>query len=177
MVILAVLSVIGGYVGVPHVLGGGNHFHQFLAPVFGEVSQHLEKAHGAGGQEGSLELLLMLVSVAVAFIGIGKAYYFYIKEPSMPKRAAEALPGAYRVLFNKYYVDEIYQFLFVNSTKRLGTILWRQFDENVVDRTVNVVAAIMRVLGSGLRLLQTGFVQDYALGIIIGAVLLILFLM
>ncbi len=177
MVILAVLSVIGGYVGVPHVLGGGNHFHQFLAPVFGEVSQHLEKAHGAGGQEGSLELLLMLVSVAVAFIGIGKAYYFYIKEPSMPKRAAEALPGAYRVLFNKYYVDEIYQFLFVNSTKRLGTILWRQFDENVVDRTVNVVAAIMRVLGSGLRLLQTGFVQDYALGIVIGAVLLILFLM
>jgi len=177
MVILAVLSVIGGYVGVPHVLGGGNHFHQFLAPVFSEVSRHLEKAHGAGGQEGSLEFLLMLVSVAVAFIGIGKAYYFYIKEPSMPKRAAEALPGVYRVLFNKYYVDEIYQFLFVNSAKRLGTILWRQFDENVVDRTVNLVAGIMRVLGSGLRLFQTGFVQDYALGIVIGAVLLILFLM
>ena len=176
MVILAVLSVIGGYVGVPHVLGGENHFHQFLAPVFGEVSRHLEKAHGAGG-EGGLELLLMLVSVAVAFVGIGKAYYFYIKEPSMPKRAAEALPGVYRVLFNKYYVDEIYQFLFVNSAKRLGTILWRQFDENVVDRTVNLVAGIMRVLGSGLRLFQTGFVQDYALGIVIGAVLLILFLM
>lgn len=95
----------------------------------------------------------------------------------MPKRAAEALPGVYRVLFNKYYVDEIYQFLFVNSAKRLGTILWRQFDENVVDRTVNLVAGIMRVLGSGLRLFQTGFVQDYALGIVIGAVLLILFLM
>ena len=94
----------------------------------------------------------------------------------MPKRAAEALPGAYRVLFNKYYVDEIYQFLFVNSTKRLGTILWHQFDENVIDRTVNLIAAIMRVMGSGFRLLQTGLVQDYALGIILGAVIVILLL-
>lgn len=113
----------------------------------------------------------------MAFAGIYLAYALYLKRPDLPKALAQGYPRAYRVLFNKYYVDEIYQFLFVDSCKRLGTILWRQFDEAVVDRTVNLVAAVMRVLGGGLRLLQTGFVQDYALGIILGAVIVMLFLL
>lgn len=191
MVVLAVLSVIGGYVGVPAVLGGANHFHHFLAPVFGlhdggghEAALRLlplawaGEAAGEGGHgSAALELLMMVLSVAMAFAGIYLAYTLYLKRPELPKALVQRYPRAYTVLFNKYYVDEIYQFLFVDSCKRLGTILWRQFDEAVVDRTVNLVAAIMRVLGGGLRLLQTGFVQDYALGIILGAVIVMLFLL
>ena len=191
MVVLAVLSVIGGYVGVPAILGGANHFHPFLAPVFGvheggghEAALHLlplawaGEAAGEGGHgSAALELFMMVLSVVMAFAGIYLAYAFYLKRPDLPKALAQGYPRAYRVLFNKYYVDEIYQFLFVDSCKRLGTILWRQFDEAVVDRTVNLVAAVMRVLGGGLRLLQTGFVQDYALGIVLGAVIVMLFLL
>lgn len=191
MVVLAVLSVIGGYVGVPTILGGANHFHHFLAPVFGvheggghEAALHLlplawaGEAAGEGGHgSAALELFMMVLSVVMAFAGIYLAYAFYLKRPDLPKALAQGYPRAYRVLFNKYYVDEIYQFLFVDSCKRLGTILWRQFDEAVVDRTVNLVAAVMRVLGGGLRLLQTGFVQDYALGIVLGAVIVMLFLL
>ncbi len=191
MVVLAVLSVIGGYVGVPAILGGANHFHHFLAPVFGvheggghEAALHLlplawaGEAAGEGGHgSAALELFMMVLSVVMAFAGIYLAYAFYLKRPDLPKALAQGYPRAYRVLFNKYYVDEIYQFLFVDSCKRLGTILWRQFDEAVVDRTVNLVAAVMRVLGGGLRLLQTGFVQDYALGIVLGAVIVMLFLL
>ena len=191
MVVLAVLSVIGGYVGVPAILGGANHFHHFLAPVFGvheggghEAALRLlplawaGEAAGEGGHgSATLELFMMVLSVVMAFAGIYLAYAFYLKRPDLPKALAQGYPRAYRVLFNKYYVDEIYQFLFVDSCKRLGTILWRQFDEAVVDRTVNLVAAVMRVLGGGLRLLQTGFVQDYALGIILGAVIVMLFLL
>ena len=191
MVVLAVLSVIGGYVGVPAILGGANHFHHFLAPVFGvheggghEAALHLlplawaGEAAGEGGHgSAALELFMMVLSVVMAFAGIYLAYAFYLKRPDLPKALAQGYPRAYRVLFNKYYVDEIYQFLFVDSCKRLGTILWRQFDEAVVDRTVNLVATVMRVLGGGLRLLQTGFVQDYALSIILGAVIVMLFLL
>ena len=191
MVVLAVLSVIGGYVGVPAILGGANHFHHFLAPVFGvheggghEAALRLlplawaGEAAGEGGHgSATLELFMMVLSVVMAFAGIYLAYAFYLKRPDLPKALAQGYPRAYRVLFNKYYVDEIYQFLFVDSCKRLGTILWRQFDEAVVDRTVNLVATVMRVLGGGLRLLQTGFVQDYALGIILGAVIVMLFLL
>ncbi len=191
MVILAVLSVIGGYVGIPHVLGGQNQFHQFLAPVFGEGSGGLHHTslslvpaawaagHGAaeGGGSAALELFMMFLSVAMAAAGIYAAWTLYLKRPEIPKAMAERYPTAYRVLFNKYYVDEIYQFLFVDSCKRLGTVLWRQFDEAVVDRTVNLVAALMRVAGGALRLLQTGFVQDYALGILVGAIIVMLFLL
>ena len=191
MVVLAVLSVIGGYVGVPAILGGANHFHHFLAPVFGvheggghEAALRLlplawaGEAAGEGGHgSATLELFMMVLSVVMAFAGIYLAYAFYLKRPDLPKALAQGYPRAYRVLFNKYYVDEIYQFLFVDSCKRLGTILWRQFDEAVVDRTVNLVATVMRVLGGGLRLLQTGFVQDYALSIILGAVIVMLFLL
>lgn len=189
MVVLAVLSVIGGYVGVPQVLGGHNYFHDFLAPVFGEeVAVHHASlslvplawaggGHAAAGGEAAVELFLMVLSVAMAFLGIYAAWKLYLQRPEIPHRLAERYPTAYRVLFNKYYVDEIYQVLFVNSCKRLGTILWRQFDEAVVDRTVNLVGGVMRVAGAGLRLFQTGFVQDYALGILLGAVVVMFFLL
>ena len=123
-----------------------------------------------------MELLLMKVSVAIAIIGILIAFYLYIWKTEVPKRLGERLKPLYTLIFNKYYVDEIYEALFVNGAKRLGTFLWRRFDEGVVDRGVNLVAALLGWLGGMLRRIQTGSVQSYALGIILGAVIIIIFL-
>jgi len=185
LMILAVLSVIGGYIGVPHVLGGANHIHEFLAPVLGGGAEPakahaavalLSQAWASGGEGGAssatLEYVLMAVSVAIAFIGIGMAYLFYVKNPALPKSAAEKLNGLYRLVFNKYYVDEIYQLLFINSLKNLGTGLWRGFDEFIIDGTVNGIAYLFGWLSNAMRRMQTGLVQNYAFSMVIGGVIL-----
>jgi NADH-quinone oxidoreductase subunit L len=188
LIVLAVLSVIGGYVGIPHVLGGRNFFHEFLAPVLG--GNPPGEGHAAfflvrpafaaeGVMEGggvNWEILLMGVSVAIAVIGIGIAFYFYIWKTEVPRRLGERFKAIYTVVFHKYYVDEIYEACFVNSTKRLGSFFWREFDDGVIDRSVNLVARLMLWLGGILRRIQTGRVQAYAFGVILGAVIIILFL-
>ncbi len=189
LMVLAILSVIGGYIGIPHILGGRNYFQEFLAPVLGGLPEGAGQTAfslirpvfaSAGAVEGggvNMELLLMKVSVAIAIIGILIAFYLYIWKTEVPQRLGQRFKTIYTIVFHKYYVDEIYEALFVNGAKRLGTFLWRRFDEGVVDRGVNLVAQLMGRLGSILRRIQTGYVQSYALGIILGAVIIIIFLM
>jgi len=105
-------------------------------------------------------------------IGIGIAYLFYVKNPALPKLLAERCKGLYKLVFNKYYVDELYEILFINSLKNLGTGLWRGFDEFVIDGTVNGIAYLIGWFSGGLRKIQTGVVQNYAFSIIIGGIVL-----
>jgi len=188
LMILAFLSVIGGYVGVPHVLGGANHVHEFLAPVLGGgaepgkahagitlISQAWASSGVTGGHSAALELLMMAVSVIIALIGIGIAYLFYVKNPALPKLLAERWNGLYRLVFNKYYIDEIYQVLFVNSFKWAGTGLWRGFDDLVIDGTVNGTAYLIGWLSGVMRRMQTGLVQNYAFSMVIGGVILVIY--
>jgi NADH-quinone oxidoreductase subunit L len=184
LMILAILSIVGGYVGIPHVLGGANHFHEFLAPVVGEAEPG--KAHAAiqlitsawasggeaGGHSATLEILLMALSVIIALSGIGIAYFLYVKHPALPKRMAETWKGLYRWVFNKYYVDEAYEVLFVNSMKGLGTALWKGIDEFVIDGTVNGIAYFFGGVSGLIRKMQTGFAQNYALAMVLGGVVL-----
>jgi len=185
LMVLAILSVIGGYVGIPHVLGGANHIHEFLAPVVGGgaepakahagislISQAWASSGETGGPSAALEIALMVTSVIIALIGIGIAYLFYVKNPALPKRLAEKWSGLYRLVFNKYYIDELYEILFIDSLKRLGTGLWRGFDEFIIDGTVNGIAYLIGWISSGLRKIQTGLVQNYAFSMVIGAVIL-----
>jgi NADH-quinone oxidoreductase subunit L len=190
LMILAVLSVIGGYVGVPHVLGGANHIHEFLAPVLGGgaepakvhagisiLSQAWASSGEAGGHSATLELLMMVISVVIALIGIGIAYLFYVKNPAIPKMLAGKWKGVYTLVFNKYYVDELYEILFINSLKNLGTGLWKGFDDFVIDGLVNGIAYLIGWISGGLRKIQTGVVQNYAFSIIIGGIILVAYYM
>jgi NADH-quinone oxidoreductase subunit L len=185
LMVLAFLSIVGGYVGIPHVLGGGNAIHEFLAPVVGGGAEPV-KAHAgitllsqawasggeAGGHSAAVELFLMAISVAVAFTGIGIAYLFYLKNPALPKGLAEGYRRLYNLVLNKYYIDELYEVLFINSLKRLGYALWRGFDEFVIDGTVNGIAYLIGWISSVMRRMQTGLVQNYAFSMIVGAVVL-----
>jgi NADH-quinone oxidoreductase subunit L len=186
LMVLAVLSVIGGYVGVPHVLGGANHIHEFLAPVLGGgagsakahagisiLSQAWASGGEAGGHSATLEFVMMAVSVVIALIGIGIAYLFYIKNPALPKLAAERWKRLYKLVFNKYYVDELYEILFIDSLKNLGTGLWKGFDDFVIDGTINGTAYLIGLLSGAMRKIQTGLVQNYAFSMIIGGIVLV----
>ena len=193
MGVLAVLSIIGGYVGIPHIfLGGFNKVGEFLAPVVGghggaapahaslSLGSMAHAAEGGGVHAGahgvgsaSTELMLMGISVLIALIGIFIAYVFYIKRPDLPRMLAEKRKTLYRVLINKYFVDEIYEFCFVDSLKSLGTGLWKGFDDLVVDGAVNGVGHFIVGWSGVLRKIQTGFVQNYAFSMVIGGVIVV----
>jgi NADH-quinone oxidoreductase subunit L len=185
LMVLAVASVIGGYVGVPHVLGGANHVHEFLAPVLGGgappakghagitlLSQAWASGGEAGGHPATLEMMMMAVSVVIALIGIATAYLFYVKNPALPRQLAENFRGLYKLVYNKYYIDELYEALFVNSLKGLGTGLWKGFDDFIIDGTVNGIAYLIGWISSVMRRIQTGVVQNYAFSMIVGGVIL-----
>jgi NADH-quinone oxidoreductase subunit L len=199
LMILAVLSVVGGWVGWPESLGGSDRFSQFLAPVM--ARQAAEGAEAAGAAQapsgGSTEYLLMLLSVAIATAGIWLAYRWYIKQPEVPEKIATNFSGLYRVLYNKYYVDQIYDALFVNRVKDLALTLgafdtgvinglgvdgagWLTritsrlsmiWDSRIVDGLVNLAARVVWVLSYPVRMLQTGRVSRYALFMLLGVLI------
>jgi NADH-quinone oxidoreductase subunit L len=189
MAILAGLSIIGGYVGIPHIFWGGfNKIGEFLAPVVGGHGEAVEGhaalslqkvAHAAEGSAAtaqglhftSMELTLMAISVAIALAGIFIAYVLYIKRPDLPGILAEKRKTLYRVLINKYFVDEIYEFCFIDSLKALGTGLWKGFDDLVIDGAVNGTGRLIIGWSGVLRKIQTGFVQSYAFSMVIGGVI------
>jgi len=189
MAILAVLSIIGGYVGIPHIFWGGfNKIGEFLAPVVGGHGEAVEGhavlslqkvAYAAEGSAAtaqgphftSMELTLMAISVAIALVGIFIAYVLYIKRPDLPGILAEKRKTLYRVLINKYFVDEIYEFCFIDSLKALGRGLWKGFDDSVIDGAVNGTGRLIIGWSGVLRKIQTGFVQSYAFSMVIGGVI------
>ena len=141
LVILAFLSIVGGYVGVP-IVKGGDQIGKFLSPILLPLAGGEAHAHEAAV---SAELLLMAASVAVATVGILLAFFWYAKgNGEVPRRIAAAWPGVYQAVYNKYYVDEFYDAVFVEGLgKGGGRLLW-DFDRSVVDGAVNSVALLTR---------------------------------
>ena len=160
--------------GIP-VIEGANVFGDFLGPVFEPAQEILYggHAHGGGHHSLSVELVLIATSLGIAIIGLLIAYYMYIKDPKVPDQVIEEFPGFHKAIYNKYWVDEIYDFLFVNSIVDFSRWLWKRFDELIVDGAVNGVAWLVDVIGSALRRLQTGLVKDYALSILVGSLFVI----
>jgi NADH-quinone oxidoreductase subunit L len=164
--VLAFFSVAAGYVGLPLVLGRrANLFGRFLEPVTGPVR---EGSLGSGG-----EWSLILVSVAVSLCGIAIAYAFYLKSPESPHRLVARFPLVYKILYRKYYVDEIYSAVFVRSTLRASEAVYDRFDLKVIDGAVNGAAGAAGFSGRVLSFLQSGAVKDYALAMLLGVVVFI----
>jgi len=175
LVLLAVLSVVGGFVQVP-LLAGGQRFEGFLEPVFGDLQRLGVTAAGstaAGGavhHDPSLEIALMAISLAIALLGIFVAHRFYVKDPQAPRRLAERARGLYGLLWHKWWVDEIYDARIVQPIVRLSNKLWKDVDAAVVDAAVNGVGKKVEAGAGWLRLAQTGYVQLYALILTLGMV-------
>ena len=164
LAILAVLAAVGGYLGVPAVLGGNNLFAHSLAPVTGH--HEIELGH-------STELLLMAVSVAVALGAILLASRVYARGPRPDVSFAKRAPGLQRLLANAYFVDETYDKGVVQGVVRASTWLWRGIDVGVIDAMANGIASTARALGDSWRRWATGNVQEYALTLLVGVVALL----
>jgi NADH-quinone oxidoreductase subunit L len=182
LAILAALSVVGGWIGIPAVLGGGNLFEHWLAPVFhpaaaaGAHGAAAEVAHGAAGgahPSATLEIGLMALSVAIALCGIGLAYFLYRVRTGAPAEIARKWPNLYDVVYHKYYIDEFYEWAVIRRIVNMSVGLWQMFDALFIDGIVNGVADLVRSAGGRVRRLQGGVVGGYAFSLLAGAVLLV----
>lgn len=177
LMVLGFLAVVGGYIGIPHVLGNlvghiPNYFGDFLAPVFAPTQELYNiSAHGTAAAEFGL----MGISIGIALCGIFLAYIMYIKNPALPGKFVSSFTGLWRAVFNKWYVDEIYDALVVNPTKKLGTFCWKGFDVRVVDGVVNGIGKLINAFSSVLRYTQSGFSHNYAMSMTLGVVVILAF--
>jgi NADH-quinone oxidoreductase subunit L len=199
LIVLAIGSIVAGYVGIPHALGGSNRIESFLAPSFevresgrrtetlgaqaapaapeGVRTASLERQEQAGeaGKHGSsLELMLMAISSAIAIAGIVIAAYFWLRNRPAADAMARRLRGAYDLLLHKYYVDEVYDAAVVQPIKIISTIgLWRGVDAGAIDGAVNGLGQTIRAGSGVLRRVQTGSVRTYAASLFLGVVLIL----
>jgi NADH-quinone oxidoreductase subunit L len=195
LVILAALSFAGGWISWPEILGGNSRFIHFLAPMIAAPhALRSEAVHGIASR--ATEVNLMLLSEGLVILGILFAWYIYVKRTELAGRFAKALDGFYELVYHKYYVDELYDALFVNRAKDLGTALgvfdsqvidglgvngaaWATrfvsrlsiwWDTWIVDGSVRLGARIVWLLSFPVRLIQDGLVQSYMLLIVVGLI-------
>jgi len=195
LICLALGALAAGYVGWPKMLGGSNHFEHFLEPVF-------ENSKALAGSEyaWSVEFGLMLLSVAIATLGFLVAYFWYVRRPEVPEHVAAKAGPLYKLVLNKYHVDELYDALFVNRAKDLGSVfaafdlgvidggvngagwltrmsgeLSRWWDTWIIDGLLNVLAFVVKVMSYPVRVIQTGVVENYAWLITLGVVIFMVY--
>jgi len=197
LIILAGLSIVGGWIGWPESLGGSDRFTKFLEPVMAKHAEAGAEAASQASSGASMEYVLMLLSVLVACFGIWLAYRWYIQRPEVPDKIAAASPFLYKLLYNKYYVDQLYDAMFVNRVKDLALTLgafdltfinglgvdgagWVTrivsrisaiWDSWIVDGLVNLAARIVWLFSWPVRMLQTGRVARYALFMLLGVLI------
>ncbi|WP_035350188.1 NADH-quinone oxidoreductase subunit L [Edaphobacter aggregans] len=164
LMILAVLSVVGGWVGVASAMGGHDEIKGFLDPIFSNGAPAAETA------SRGLELGLMAISVLAAAMGFSIAYILYYKKPGTATTYAQRFPALYRIVLNKFYIDEIYQAVFVTpllmfSRLILGTLV----DGGLVNGSGFAAGASTRGLGALVRRIQSGNIRSYAGWLALGA--------
>ncbi len=166
LAILAFFSIVAGYVGLPVVVGKkANLFQSFLEPVMKPVAE--------GHLSLSLEWGLILLSVIVALLGIYIAYVFYLKKPAIPHNIVRRFPRVYKLLANKYYVDEVYNAVIVSPLVKGSEIVYENFDLAVIDGAIDGSASATGFFGRMLSTLQTGYVKDYVLIFLLGTVIVL----
>ena len=187
LVVLAIGSVLAGYVGVPAALGGHNGLGAWLAPSFAPpvegaavAGEAAAAAEGAGEAEVhdeehiALERTLMGVSSAIAIGGLLVAAFIWLQRREIAANMARSFAPIHRLLLNKYYVDELYEATIVQPVQAVSREgLWRGVDVGVIDGAVNGVGAIVDASAGVLRRLQTGSVRAYAGSLFIGVVLML----
>jgi NADH-quinone oxidoreductase subunit L len=185
LVLLAALSFVGGWVGVPQFMGGHNEIEHFLSPVMqsgpavaGEAVTDRDATTSHAGEatpeNSNEEWLLAGTSVAAGVIGFFFAYLFYFKKRELPERITSKMHGIYTMVLHKYYVDEGYGAIFVKPLLALSTtVLWRGVDQGVIDGLVNGAGSASQGVGNELRRMQSGNIRSYAAWVAIGAAALV----
>ena len=154
LVVLAFLSIAGGFLfNVPKILEG-------MFPAAEEVPG---------------ESMLMGISIAAGLAGIAISYYMYVVNPKLPQRISDGLGGIYRLVYDKYRIDELYDATVVNPViTGSRSLLWKVMDQGVIDGAVNGVGSEAQLAGGWLKMLQSGNIRSYATWVVLGAVCLLI---
>jgi NADH-quinone oxidoreductase subunit L len=151
LAILAVLSLLGGFINIP----------KFLEPMFAT-------------SEGGIPDWVGKIPWIAGFAGIGLAYWFYVLAPAIPKALATTFHGLYELIYNKYFVDELYDATVVRPLiDGSRELLWRTADAELIDGAVNGVGKTARSIGGVLKLLQSGFIRSYAAWVVAGSIAIV----
>ncbi len=173
LVILGIFSVAGGFVGLPVWMNlGPNKFFHFLEPS-------LRLAYRPDAHEPShwAEAGFAGASILAAVIGIYVAYRLYIRRPEAAQELAIRFRWIHNLLFRKYYIDELYDFLFIRPAVRFSTaFLWKRMDVRIIDNAVNEAGRMIQNSGSVLKNVQNGLIRSYAAWILLGTIALLLYL-
>jgi NADH-quinone oxidoreductase subunit L len=169
LIVLAILSVCGGWMAAPQLMGGVNHFQQFLAPVLATGAEPAAAAAESAGGGGEILQALLGAPVIAGLLGFLLAWWFYIKSPEAPKKLADSLSAPYKLLSGKYFIDELYAAVIVRPLVWISDkVLWHGVDERAIDGAVNGVAFVSRESGDRLRHANTGNIRSYATWIVLG---------
>jgi NADH-quinone oxidoreductase subunit L len=168
LMILAGLSIIGGFVGIPLALGGNNAIEHWLAPIFEPATSRLSIVHDTSA---TMEYLLMILSVTAGVLGIVFARSYFSRKENIQLKPARVW---YTLLWNKYYVDEIYDFTIVTPAVQASQkLLWKGIDINIIDGMVNGTAKLVAMISSQLRKIQVGVTQGYAFAFVVGIIIVL----
>ena len=176
LIVLGVLSAIGGFIGIPEIFSGehGNFFHTWLAPVFRTAEIKLMNVASHSHFE---EILLMLISVIAAASAIFYARYIYLKKPAVADKTASRFKGIYNLLLNKYFLDETYEASVVNPiVKGSENVLWKITDNKMIDGTINGLAKLIDNISGTIKKIQNGIAQSYALIMVLGVLIALLWI-
>lgn len=179
LVVLAFLSLTGGWIGVPAALGGSNHFDKFLGPVFhSTTTAPQQETEGPEAQTShATELAFTGISVLAGLLGFALAWLLYYRNPQLPQQIAAALGGLYDAVVHKYYVDELYATLFVKPLiAGSALILWHGIDQDVIDASVDNSAQGAREVSDSVRHMQSGNLRSYAGWVAAGAAVVIAYM-
>jgi NADH-quinone oxidoreductase subunit L len=172
LIVLAILSVCGGWMAAPQFIGGVNYFQRFLAPGLNApvvYTDTVTNIPGLNGETAGILAALLGAPVIAGLLGFLLAWWFYIKSPETPKKLADSLSAPYKLLSGKYFVDELYAAVIVRPLVWISDkVLWHGVDERAIDGAVNGVAFVSRESGDRLRHANTGNIRSYATWIVLG---------
>lgn len=169
LMVLAGLSVLGGFIGMPAVFHAPHYLDEFLSPLY-EGSRAVNQAFGHVHLSHSTEWMLMGISVAVAAVAIFFSYTVYGKGAQVPE-ADEKVTGIRKLIYNKFYIDELYDTLFVRPMMRVSSWLYGALDNRVIGGLIRGVSDGVTGTGGILRKLQTGHIGTYIWFITLGVIL------
>jgi NADH-quinone oxidoreductase subunit L len=169
LIVLAVLSAVGGFIGMPELFHAPHFLNEFLAPVIFKTS-HEEASH-------TFEIMLMSISVVLLAIIMYATYSYYVTKKVRPEEDNEELDSFAKLLTNKYYVDEVYATLITKPLDKLAAFVYKYIDQGLIDGTVNGAGSILNNVSGQLRKIQTGHIGAYVFAMVIGIITILVLTM
>ena len=174
LIVLAVLSAIGGLLNFPEIFGGNRALARFMSPLFDNARQAVPSAFEHAHLTHTQEYMLMGISTGAALIALLVAYVMYVSKRDVPAEEGAPVSAVQKLVYNKYYIDEIYNIFIVKPVSALSYFFYQVFEFFVIDLLVNGIGKLVKQLSNLTRRLQTGATGFYIFAMVIGIVIILL---